>query len=1538
MKKSISKKILPIIIGFLLSTNISAQIYDFYDECYDSTITDYTNSFFFDSREGYNFPTKGTYRMLVVFVNIIYDVTPNADSAVVSNNNWAWIPDTIGGINKNPPVEYFNDVWDNEDTSSYNGIYTRFMSECSFDSLVIIGDFTSVGIKQSYIEPTGESFDHNMLLSKTLDFINTNGLQAYYGHNLIQDYDYATISFLPTRTPNNKVDFVAFFVLNPTSEYGGLKIKPGSGDTYYGTTNQIKIDSTLYSIDAYTMCGIGSTRLKDNCALMVHEFAHGLMGDNSFHTSGGNHLGTSFISTFIYLQQGYGLFNSVFSFRSCNSYERWRLGWQHPDNALYSIASNGVNSEINSQFSGSQSFYLRDFVKYGDAIRIKLPYKDSDEASNQYIWLENHQFGKNGMLDRFVFYNDECIPMGTPGIYSYIQVGKDILSSNNNSLVFPDNETDNLRMLSAEGNFNMTYVKDSADCMNWGRRPIFEFSSANPLSGNNIFNEAIITSDSILEYFDDFKYVGNKLKNDTLYTNFIWLGDTLAAFTDGTKMDISSNPPPINAYTYYSKHYNPHKFTKLDNYRDTRHKYLTGLRIDMNYAYTLSDSTDVFRVDIRWDDYDVKQNVSWAGNIILKEKLNLLSGKTITFEQNHTVYQTYIDSISGEFAPPTFFTCKDNSFFNQYDSSHVIVADKSTLFLESGSHYIISKGADLTVRSGSTLEVEDCALLQIDGKLIVENGANIIIHEGAIVKMSSLDKIDYQGDINQLIYPYIWFDANIISDTTINQNIICSNDITINQGVTLTITSTVQMAPDCRIIVNPGAKLVVDGGKLSNSNLCPGKLWYGIHVCGNGTMAQTPQNQGVLELKNGAVIENARFAVMTYGLDNNGNDDYNSTGGIIKASNTTFRNNRKAVTFWAYPVGASNTIPRNVSYFNKCDFIVNDSNIFESSSTQFESHVSLWGVNGVTFKGCSFQNLTTSGNNRYRAIYTVDAGYNIDQFCTTYDSYYCNCVSVPIRSSFSGFNKAVESNVTGSQVSVKIDRSDFSDNIIDISQNGISNIKLSRLDISVNNGNNGQGQIGIRLDNCTGYKVEGNEIYSDTNTISSTGILVKNAGTDENRIYRNTLHDLHTAISVDNSIYTPPVRNIPPTGLQFVCNEMYDNANDLVVGIRSYIRGAQGSLSEGADNYFSQLNNNYNFYMDNSVPSVDYYFSNYDTLHYPIRRTGNVIIYNNAVENKCESTLCSYTDSLGGGSVRSLQLSLDEYIEINEIYSEMLEYFEKRHYDTVILNYYDGIIDDEQLLAEALKYQDEMMTLTDMMAQISNQALYELKNADIVNLEEIKTWYETINTLNAKYSLAETYFQIGEFDKGYTTLENIPYKFALNETERMEYDNYLTFYALKCDVFNSGRNFAQLNNKEIASLINVAGASSGLSSTMAQGILCFFYGICIDDETNIKTPAYIQNEDIAINNDNENSVLSQTPSIVLFPNPGTDKLTIQSEFSSSNFQLIDMNGIVVVSETLQQGNNLIDIDNLPTGIYVYIVRINSELSNKGIITGKWIKK
>ncbi|MDR2084884.1 MAG: hypothetical protein LBP67_07810 [Bacteroidales bacterium] len=717
------KKTFITLITLLISISSFAQYIDFYDECLTPDSSETSAKYLCNSKDGYDFPTKGTYRMLVIFINIIYDVTPDLDPNII--NGWGWEADTIGGINLRPPKQYFDDVFDTHNTLPRQGFFTKYMSECSFDSLVILADFTSVGIRQSQIQSDGGSFEYLKLRDSTLSFINNEGgLQAYYNHNSISDYDNATCGYPPTPTNNDKLDYVAFFVLNPTLIHGGSTIRPGCGVTASGMNKKIKISNVEYNIEAWTMFGIGIISLKHSGSILIHEFAHGLLGGNEFHTSGGNHLGTKSINTFIYKQQGFGLFNSGNSFRSCNAYERWRLGWQHPSNTAHRIAAGGKNSDIVSQFSGIQTFYLRDFVTYGDVIRIKLPYKDSEEASNQYIWLENHQVGRNGKLDGFNYHfypNVNCVPLGTPGIYSYIQVGKDILEGED-SIVFYNRETDNLRMISGEGNYNMEYKNNINDCIPWSTRPTFEYLGSNPLSGTNDLTEAIITSNNNLHLFDDFTFVGNKWKDNILYNQLIWYGDTLDAFTSGTKMDISSNPPPINAYTYYAKYYtaNPNVYVKEDNYRDTRKKYLTGLSIKMNYAYTLADGTEVFKVDIRWDDYDVKENVNWAGDIVLKEELYLLPDKTITFEQNYTVYQTERDNITGVFAPPTLFTCEENSIFCQNSNSHVEVTERSTILLKSGSKYIISEGADLIIKAGCTLEVEDCAILEIKGQLIVE--------------------------------------------------------------------------------------------------------------------------------------------------------------------------------------------------------------------------------------------------------------------------------------------------------------------------------------------------------------------------------------------------------------------------------------------------------------------------------------------------------------------------------------------------------------------------------------------------------------------------------------------------------------------------------------------------------------------------------------------------------------------------------------------------------------------------------------------------
>ena len=92
------------------------------------------------------------------------------------------------------------------------------------------------------------------------------------------------------------------------------------------------------------------------------------------------------------------------------------------------------------------------------------------------------------------------------------------------------------------------------------------------------------------------------------------------------------------------------------------------------------------------------------------------------------------------------------------------------------------------------------------------------------------------------------------------------------------------MGDTCSIIILPGSKLVLDGGTLTST--CPGELWQGIEVVGDRTKRQIPQWQGTVELKNGAVIENAHCGIYT-GL---GNDNWHTTGGIIKADSAFFIN------------------------------------------------------------------------------------------------------------------------------------------------------------------------------------------------------------------------------------------------------------------------------------------------------------------------------------------------------------------------------------------------------------------------------------------------------------------------------------------------------------------------------------------------------------------------------------------------------------------------------------------------------------------------
>ena len=95
------------------------------------------------------------------------------------------------------------------------------------------------------------------------------------------------------------------------------------------------------------------------------------------------------------------------------------------------------------------------------------------------------------------------------------------------------------------------------------------------------------------------------------------------------------------------------------------------------------------------------------------------------------------------------------------------------------------------------------------------------------------------------------------------------------------------------IRVEPGGKLIVENGGIL-TNACGGELWGGILLGGNKDLPQDDVNQGIVELNNGSIIENANHGITV------------SSGGIVRANNAKFINNAQTVYFYSYRDGTAN--------------------------------------------------------------------------------------------------------------------------------------------------------------------------------------------------------------------------------------------------------------------------------------------------------------------------------------------------------------------------------------------------------------------------------------------------------------------------------------------------------------------------------------------------------------------------------------------------------------------------------------------------------
>jgi len=384
------------------------------------------------------------------------------------------------------------------------------------------------------------------------------------------------------------------------------------------------------------------------------------------------------------------------------------------------------------------------------------------------------------------------------------------------------------------------------------------------------------------------------------------------------------------------------------------------------------------------------------------------------------------------------------------------------------------------------------------------------------------------------------------------------------------------MASDAKITVSPGAKLIIDGGTLTNK--CGG-LWHGIVVLGDRNLPQNETNQGVVEIKNGAVIENASCAVFV-------GPEWGTAGGIVKVNGATFKNNKDGIAMTHYRTSENQSYIIN-STFETTDYLY-------SLGERPNYFMSLWNVGQIEIKGNVFRNTRELDQFNMlmqgKGIISWDSDFNIDYQCADNQMYPC-----PVNSRkpnvFENLYVGIDIQNSGVVTNNEIRNTVFNGNYTSISANNAVNTEITSNKFNIFAAVNIGGSSGLYITGSTGFHIEDNDFFTHSGNLP-VGLFIR-ACRGINEIYRNRFTGLHSGIHAEgnNSSYL----SFPPNfkGLQIICNEFSDTNFDIYVAPHSIISTTQGSANISAGNQFSpECSGGINEFYNGSDYQINYFGEN----------------------------------------------------------------------------------------------------------------------------------------------------------------------------------------------------------------------------------------------------------------------------------------------------------------------------------------------------------
>lgn len=751
-------------------------------------------------------------------------------------------------------------------------------------------------------------------------------------------------------------------------------------------------------------------------------------------------------------------------------------------------------------------------------------------------------------------------------------------------------------------------------------------------------------------------------------------------------------------------------------------------------------------------------------------------------------------------------------------------------------------------------------------------------------------------------------------------------DIVIEDDADLTISCRVVMSEDAKIIVKPGGKLTIDGGVVTTRCY---HFWKGIEVWGDINESQYPSSdppQGWLVIRNGGLIENARAAVRLWKLG-----DYSTTGGIVQATDAIFRNNKRDVEFISYDnflPWNPGTVYNNRSYFTGCQFIT-DQELLDGED--LFPHVTMWQVEGINFRGCTFENTTTgifNYNARGKGILAVDSKFYVTPRCTS-ATFPCPSTSM-VPNHFQGLYRGIEiSGCANPLAKARIQGNDFIDNYQGIYANGIMAPEIHENTFEI-------GEIatltevpyGIYLNSNDAYEVEANSFLPYGNAFGTIGAYIANSnvwGDVSNQIYGNNFTDLFAGtIALEDNDGTQV-----QDGLVIKCNKYQGNGYDIAVidGDISLFQGLCNNQSSPAGNQFSHTCSGAenDIYVDKTSTQNIFYFHHssvsttpqcYDPLVLP-SNCGIVLNENAAcppLNTGCTGWPCKEVAlaqaevaeldafrNLGGADPIAVADALQQRVQGGRGRGLVLTQLEEQVLD------WAGKVKEKEIIIDEMIYfvtDEEPAPYSDLIAVLENE-----------------------QTEAAQIALLPLYEAAGEYQRADALLSTLARKSHLR--------SYVELHTVLLELAQNQRNLFQMSSSQKQTISQVAADEGAAGCAQAKGIMEFVF----EEAYEVRTP-YPGSSPTKQTIEAE-ALAEANGGMDLFPNPTSGELNIEyvlpEHTEIAQIEIRDMVGRKLNQIELNESSGKLvhSLSAMPEGIYFFVLKVdNAAVQTQKIVVAR----